>query len=95
MLHVFAQEITFPDDFEGSVGVVGVAPADGNVDLDVSKNGVSVGTVTITEDTGVVTFVTDGDEVTFEIGDLLAITALSTDAAMENVAVTFKGSRGG
>lgn len=93
LLHVFAEAVTFDDEWAGATEHVGTNPA-ASFALDVQKNGVSVGTITIS-DTGVVTFATSGGAVSFAVGDLLSIVGPGTaDTSIANCAFTLKGTRG-
>ncbi len=90
---VFARNVTFADDFAGSTGLVGVNPTSAAT-IDVLKNDVSIGTISITTG-GVVTFVTAGSGAeTFGSGDKLTLVNQGTaDATLSDVSVTFQGTK--
>lgn len=92
LLYTFAEAVTFPDEWSGSVGDIGTNPTASFV-LDVQKNGSSVGTVTISTG-GAFTFVTTGGTVAFAIGDQLKVVGPgSADATAANVSITFLGAK--
>ncbi len=92
LLYTFAEAVTFPDEWSGSVGDIGTNPTSSFV-LDVQKNGASVGTVTISTG-GAFTLVTTGGTVAFAIGDQLKIVGPgSADATAANVSITFLGAK--
>lgn len=90
LLHTFSDDATFADDFAGSVGDIGTNPA-ATFDLDVQKNGVSVGTISISTG-GVFTFTTSGASVSFVAGDQLRVVGPATPGTAANVSITFKGA---
>lgn len=91
LLYTASENITFADDFGGSVGDVGVNPTSSFV-LDVQKNGASVGSVTIATGGGF-TFSTTGGAVSLVAGDQLKIVApASADATVANVSITLMGA---
>lgn len=91
-LHTFTDTVVFEDEWAGSIGDVGTNPA-GTFTLTVARNGVTVGTISISTG-GVLTFVTTGTTVTFVSGDQIRVTAqVALDAALANVSITLKGTR--
>ncbi len=90
---VFDQAVDFPDDFAGSQGVVGTNPAIAAT-IDVLKNAVSIGTISITVG-GVITFVTAGATTeSFAIGDIITLVGQATaDASMADVSITLRGTK--
>lgn len=93
LLHVFAEAISFLDDFAEATSYVGTNPTTNPYVIDVKKNGVSVGSVSITS-AGVVTFSTSGGTVDFASGDRLSLHAPAVaDATIANLALTFRGYR--
>jgi hypothetical protein len=92
LISVFAEDVTFPDDWAGSQAAVGVNPT-ATVALSISKNGSPVGSISIAT-SGVVTFATTGDEVVFAPGDVISVTAPETvDSTIANCAFTLLGAR--
>lgn len=92
LLHVFAEPVAFPTNWDGARASIGTNPA-APFTLDVRKNGTSVGSISVA--TGGATSFTSGGAVTFAAGDLLSIIAPSSaDAAIANCAFTLKGNRG-
>jgi len=92
LLYTFAEAVTFPDEWSGSVGDIGTNPTASFV-LTVQKNGSSVGTVTISTG-GAFTFVTTGTSVAFAVGDQLKVVGPATpDASAANVSITFLGAK--
>jgi VCBS repeat-containing protein len=91
LLFVAEQAMVFADDFAGSRGNCGTNPT-GSFAMDVQKNGVSVGTITISTG-GAFTFATSGSSVSLAAGDVLKVVAPSSaDATCANVAISLKGS---
>ena len=87
MLHCFTDNVTFTDDFAGAVASVGTN-ATATYDIDVQKEGVSVGTISIAT-TGVVTFSTSGGDVSFVAGEVMEMIGATTpDATLSRVAIT-------
>lgn len=90
LLYPAIENVTFADDFSGSLGRVGVNPTATFV-LTVLKNGVAVGTITIST-VGAVTFATTGGVLSLVPGDVLAVVAPSVvDATIKNVSITMAG----
>jgi hypothetical protein len=93
LLHVFAEAVTFGDDWVGAAGIIGTNPA-ASFTLDVRKNGTSIGSISVTTG-GAITYSTTDTTVSFAAGDLLSIVGPSTaDAAIANCAFTLKATRG-
>jgi hypothetical protein len=90
--HPVIRAFTFAANFAGSYASVGTNPAATFV-LTVSKNGATIGTISIAT-TGVATFATTGGTtVSFAAGDLFTVTAPSTvDASIARLRYTFKGN---
>lgn len=93
LISVFADDVLFPINFSGSVGYVTTNPT-ASFAMDVQKNGVTVGTVTVGTD-GSVSFATTGAvEVTFSSGDAMTVVAPATvDATIADCGFTFKGGK--
>lgn len=93
LVHVFATDVDFADEFAGAYGSVINNPDDTYV-FDIEKNGVLVGTVVIS-DTGVYAFNTVGVGVIhFVAGDVMVVRAQSAvDAAIANGGFTLPGVR--
>lgn len=88
--HVFTDDITFADDFAGSVGHVNANPA-ATFTMSVLKNGAAIGSIAVST-TGVVTFATTGGAASFVVGDRITVTGpASPDAAILDGSFTFKG----
>ena len=89
---VASRAFTLPADLTGSQGYAGTAPT-AQADLDVWKNGASIGTVTFAAAASTATFNFAG-EVTFAAGDRLTVLAPgSQDASLADISITFKGTR--
>lgn len=91
--HVFTDAATFAANLSGSRGALTGNPA-ATFDMDVWKNGASVGTISINT-SGVFTFTTAGGvAVAFAAGDRLRVFApVATDADIDNVTVTLRSVR--
>ena len=91
---VAARDFTFPEDFLNSVGDIGTNPT-ATFDLDVSVNGASIGTISISTG-GVFTFSTTGTGTKqVAAGSVIDVTApASTDATAADIAVTLKADLG-
>lgn len=91
-LLVMVETIDFADDFGGSEGYIVTNPTASYV-MDVHKNGVSIGSITISTG-GVFTFVTTGGAETLVPGDRLEIIAPGTaDTTAAGICVTFRGNK--
>lgn len=93
LLTVFAENVTFLEDFDGAESYVGTNPT-ATATLTVRKNGTTAGTISISS-AGVVTFATTASEpLSFVAGDVLQIDAQATaDATLANCAFTLLGVR--
>lgn len=92
LVHVFAEAVTFPDNFSGARAAVGVNPT-ATAELIVTRNGTSVGTISVST-SGTVTFDTADADVAFVAGDVLRIIAPGTaDATLANCGFTLIGRR--
>lgn len=91
-LHVVTDACTFPANFSASQGSCGTNPT-GTFAIDVQKNGVSIGTISIST-SGVFTFTTtSGTSKTLVAGDVLKfMSPSSVDATLGNVAITIRGT---
>jgi hypothetical protein len=70
-------------------------PQDGDWVLEIEKNDVAVGDITITNNTNDSFSVTFGSDVSFAVGDRLSLIAPNpADSNLGNLSVTLKGSRG-
>jgi len=89
---VAVRNVTFADDFTGSLGISRVVTT-ATREYVIQKNGGQVGTLTFTNAGGVDgVFVTSGGSTTLIPGDIISILApAAADATLEDVAVTFKG----
>lgn len=98
LIHPVVNAFTFPGNLTGSYAYVGTAPSDGDVVLTMKKiHGVTtstVGTITITNATGAVTFATPaGAPVDFDVGDIFLLVGPTVpDSTFANFGITFKGS---
>jgi hypothetical protein len=89
---LFVEATTFADEFAGSRASVGTNPT-ATFNIDVRKNGSSVGTISISTG-GAATFTTTGTTVSFAAGDLLTLVAPSpADATIARLRITLKGTR--
>ena len=89
---VASRAFTLPADLTGSQGYVGTAPT-AQADLDIRKNGASIGTITFAAAAGTATFAFASD-VVFAAGDRLTVLAPgSQDASLADISITFKGTR--
>jgi hypothetical protein len=92
LIHVFAEAVTFADNFAGAQGSIGINPTATTV-LDVYKNGVGVGTISVSTG-GVATFATLGAELSFAVGDRMRVDGPAVaDLTIANSAFTFIGGR--
>jgi hypothetical protein len=89
---VIPRDITLPADFAGAAGHVDVNPDDA-FDIDVTDDGVSIGTISIS-DAGAFTFTTvSGTAQSIGAGSIARFVApASTDASIEGIAVTLVGT---
>lgn len=92
LLHTFHDAVSFLDDFTGQFsGDVGTNPTS-SFAMDIQKNGVSVGTITVGTG-GAITIATTGGSLAFAAGDQIKIVApVSADATCANFSGTFKGT---
>jgi len=92
LLHPATDAFTLAANLAGSVVKVGSNPA-ATFALSVTKNGTTVGTISIST-SGVVTLTTTGGTtVVFAAGDLLSIVAPATpDASIANLAISLRGT---
>lgn len=92
LIHVFAESVTFPNNFAGAQGYVGINPTATTV-FTVKKNGAAVGAISISP-SGTVTFDTTDTTVSFAPGDVLQIEAQATaDVTIGNCAFTLIAER--
>ena len=89
---VASRAFTLPADLTGSQGYAGTAPT-AQADLDIQKNGASIGTITFAAAASTATF-SFASEVAFAAGDRLTVLAPgSQDASLADISITFKGTR--
>jgi hypothetical protein len=89
---VASRAFTLPADLTDSQGYAGTAPT-AQADLDVRKNGASIGTITFVAAASTATF-TFASEVAFAAGDRFVVIAPgSQDASLADISITFKGTR--
>jgi hypothetical protein len=89
---VAPRAFTLPAGLTGSQGYAGTAPT-AQADLDIRKNGTSIGTITFAAAASTASF-SFASEVTLVAGDRLAVIAPgSQDASLANISITFKGTR--
>jgi hypothetical protein len=89
---VASRAFTLPADLTGSQGYAGTAPT-AQADLDIQKNGASIGTITFAAAANTATFAF-ASEITFAAGDRLTVLAPgSQDASLADISITFKGTR--
>jgi hypothetical protein len=93
LLHLVAlRASTLPAGLTGTQGYTGTAPT-AQADLEIQKNGVSIGTVTFAASGNTATF-TFASEVSFTAGHRLAVMAPgSQDASLADLSITFLGKR--
>lgn len=89
----FSEEVTFLGNWAGAQANVGTLPT-ANFELDIQKDGVSVGTILI-DTAGIVTFSsTGGAPVVFIAGEEIRVVApVTPDATIYNVSIKLKGTR--
>jgi hypothetical protein len=89
---VAPRAFTLPAGLTGSQGYAATAPT-AQADLDIRKNGASIGTITFAAPASTATFAFAG-EVDFAAGDRLTIIAPGTqDASLADISITLKGTR--
>ena len=89
---VASRAFTLPADLTDSQGYAGTAPT-AQADLDIRKNGASIGTITFAAASSTATFAF-ASEVAFAAGDRLTVLAPgSQDASLADISITFKGTR--
>ena len=89
---VASRAFTLPVDLTDSQGYAGTAPT-AQADLDIRKNGASIGTITFAAAASTATFAF-ASEVAFAAGDRLTVLAPGTqDASLADISITFKGTR--
>jgi hypothetical protein len=89
---VSPRAFTLPAGLTGSQGYAGTAPT-AQANLDLRKNGASIGTITFAAAASTATFAFTG-EAAFAAGDRLTVIAPGTqDASFANISITFKGTR--
>lgn len=80
------------DDLAGSTGQADNGPNGGNVDIDVQRNGSSIGTISFADSTGAAqtaTFTTSGSgQENFEVGDRLELIAPSNWQSMDEIVIS-------
>jgi len=91
LTYVFAEDVIFADDLAGSQGYAQTVAATGTVDIDVEKNGSSVGTISFAVSTATATFVTAGGTVTFAPGDRLTFVCPAAFDSLAGIAITLLG----
>lgn len=90
--HVFARSVTFPSGLTGSQGKSGVA-ATAQTDIDIKKNGSSVGTMRFAAAATTPTFIFSSSQ-TFNAGDWIDFVAPGTpDTTLADISYTLKGTR--
>jgi hypothetical protein len=88
----FVESVTYANEFLGSIGEIATNPT-GSFVMTVEKNGVGVGSITISTG-GAYTFATTGAEVQFDYGDVLTVTApVAPDATAAGISATLLGKR--
>lgn len=92
MRYTITEATTFPDNFSGSRGTIGVNPT-ATVTLSVYRNVTLIGTIDIST-AGVFTFTTSGSvSEDFSAGDYLSVVTSAADATAANISFTLKGTR--
>lgn len=97
LIHIFTTAVAFPANFAGTLGHCETPPAAGFA-IDVVKvtaagASSSVGTITIANGTGVVTFTSaSGAAVNFAAGDRMKLVASATAGTAANATGTFEGT---
>ncbi len=91
MLYTATETLTFEDDFAGSYGRCDTNPTASFV-MGVQKNGVAVGTVTVST-SGVFTFATTSGALSLAPGDQLKVIGPNpADASIANTSISFRGT---
>ena len=91
-MHVFAYSASFPSGLTGSQGYA-LTAATAQTDIDVQKNGSSVGTVRFAAAANTATFIA-ASPISFVAGDRLHLVApASQDATLADVMISFKGTK--
>jgi len=89
---VAPRAFTLPAGLSGSQGYARTAPTE-QADLEIRKNGASIGTITFAASSSTATFAF-ASEVIFAAGDRLTVLAPgSQDASLADISITFKGTR--
>ena len=90
--HVFTRSVIFPSGLTGSQGKSGVA-ATAQTDIDIQKNGVSIGTMRFAAAATVPTFIFSSAQ-TFNAGDYIDFVGPATaDVTLADISYTLKGTR--
>ena len=93
MRFVFTRAVTFPSGLTGSQGLL-LTAATAQTDVDIQKNGVSVGTMRWAAAGTVATFIA-ASPISFAIGDEIRLIAPGTaDATLSDLYFTLAGTRG-
>ena len=91
--YVVATPFTLPVSLTGSQGFALVAPTDADVDIDIQKNGSSIGTLTFADTTGTFS-AAFASAVSFAAGDRLSLVApVTADTVGESFSITLHGTR--
>lgn len=93
----FLRACTFPSNFAGSSGNCAAPPTTGNFTITIKQNGTAIGTITVTETTGVFAFATIGGAApSFAADDDLTFVAQAgLDASFANAWWTLTGTVAG
>ncbi|MGW8177404.1 MAG: hypothetical protein ACWGQW_01190 [bacterium] len=92
LVHVFADDVTFPASLAGSVGTAETA-ATAQTDYDIQKNGSSVGTMRFAAAGSTASFIFATSQ-SFTSGDKLQLVAPATlDTTLADISLTLSGSR--
>lgn len=90
---IFTRSCTIPGSATGSQAVLGVAPSDADLDIDMKKNASSFGTLRFAQSTTTPTWVSV-TQTTFNAGDVFTLVAPGTvDTNAADLAATFKFKR--
>lgn len=91
---VIDRDVEFPDDLASSQGYAGTTDSSG-LNIDVQKNGASIGTISFAASTATATFTTAGSGAeTFAAGDRLSLVAPASPGAWADVSITLQGTQG-